>query len=66
MAIAVGVNDKLDPTVLSSSNTSGTGNNAQDLQNQFLTMLVTQLKTRIQPIQWITASSPRSWHRSIP
>ncbi|URW96353.1 flagellar hook assembly protein FlgD [Pantoea agglomerans] len=46
MAIAVGVNDKLDPTVLSSSNTSGTGNNAQDLQNQFLTMLVTQLKNQ--------------------
>ncbi|WHQ74229.1 flagellar hook assembly protein FlgD [Pantoea sp. Lij88] len=46
MAIAVGVNEKLDPTVLSSSNTSGTGNNAQDLQNQFLTMLVTQLKNQ--------------------
>ena len=46
MAIAVGVNERLDPTVLSSSNTSGTGNNAQDLQNQFLTMLVTQLKNQ--------------------
>lgn len=46
MAIAVGVNEKLDPTVLSSSSTSGTGNNAQDLQNQFLTMLVTQLKNQ--------------------
>ncbi|KAF6679945.1 flagellar hook assembly protein FlgD [Pantoea sp. EKM21T] len=46
MAIAVGVNERLDPTVLSSSNTSVTGNNAQDLQNQFLTMLVTQLKNQ--------------------
>ncbi|MBD8116727.1 MULTISPECIES: flagellar hook assembly protein FlgD [Pantoea] len=46
MAIAVGVNERLDPSVLSSSNTSGTGNNAQDLQNQFLTMLVTQLKNQ--------------------
>lgn len=46
MAIAVGVNERLDLTVLSSSNTSGTGNNAQDLQNQFLTMLVTQLKNQ--------------------
>lgn len=46
MANAVGVNERLDPTVLSSSNTSGTGNNAQDLQNQFLTMLVTQLKNQ--------------------
>jgi len=46
MAIAVGVNEKLDPTVLSSSSTSGTGNNAQDLQNQFLTMLVTQLQNQ--------------------
>ncbi|MXP49520.1 flagellar hook assembly protein FlgD [Pantoea sp. Eser] len=46
MAIAVGVNEKLDPTVLSSSSTSGTGNSAQDLQNQFLTMLVTQLQNQ--------------------
>ncbi|WP_337008984.1 flagellar hook assembly protein FlgD [Pantoea sp. AS142] len=46
MAIAVGVNEKLDPTVLSSSSTSGTGNTAQDLQNQFLTMLVTQLQNQ--------------------
>ncbi len=46
MAIAVGVNEKLDPMVLSSSSTSATGNNAQDLQNQFLTMLVTQLKNQ--------------------
>lgn len=45
MAIAVGVNEKLDPSVLSSSST-GTGNNAQDLQNQFLTMLVTQLQNQ--------------------
>jgi flagellar basal-body rod modification protein FlgD len=46
MGIAVGVNDSLDPTVLSSSSSSGTGNSAQDLQNQFLTMLVTQLKNQ--------------------
>lgn len=45
MAIAVGVNEKLDPTVLSSSST-GTGNSSQDLQNQFLTMLVTQLQNQ--------------------
>lgn len=55
MTIAVGVNEKLDPTVLSSSST-GTSNSAQDLQNQFLTMLVTQLQTRIPPIRWITVS----------
>lgn len=45
MAISVGVNEKLDPTVLSSSST-GTGNSSQDLQNQFLTMLVTQLQNQ--------------------
>ena len=45
MGIAVGVNEKLDPTVLSSSS-SGTSNSAQDLQNQFLTMLVTQLQNQ--------------------
>ncbi|MDE1185066.1 MAG: flagellar hook assembly protein FlgD [Pantoea sp.] len=45
MGIAVGVNENLDPTVLSSSSSS-TGNSAQDLQNQFLTMLVTQLQNQ--------------------
>ncbi len=45
MGIAVGVNEKLDPSVLSSSST-GTSNSAQDLQNQFLTMLVTQLQNQ--------------------
>ena len=45
MGIAVGVNENLDPTVLSSSSSS-TSNSAQDLQNQFLTMLVTQLQNQ--------------------
>lgn len=46
MGIAVGVNENLDPTVLSSSSSSSTGNSAEDLQNQFLTMLVTQLQNQ--------------------
>ena len=46
MSVAVGVNANLDPTVLSSSSSTGTGNSAQDLQNQFLTMLVTQLQNQ--------------------
>ena len=45
MGISVGVNESLDPSVLSSSSSS-TGNSAQDLQNQFLTMLVTQLQNQ--------------------
>jgi len=45
MGIAVGVNEKLDPTVLSSSS-SGTSNSAQDLQIHFLTMRVTQLQNQ--------------------
>ena len=45
MGISVGVNDSLDPTVLSSSSSTST-NSAQDLQNQFLTMLVTQLQNQ--------------------
>ncbi|MDL4914134.1 MAG: flagellar hook assembly protein FlgD [Enterobacterales bacterium endosymbiont of Blomia tropicalis] len=45
MAISVGVNESLDPSVLSSSSSSS-GNSAQDLQNQFLTMLVTQLQNQ--------------------
>lgn len=46
MGIAVGVNERLDPSVLSSSSSTGTGNSAEDLQNQFLTMLVTQLQNQ--------------------
>ena len=45
MGISVGVNDSLDPTVLSSSSSTST-NSAEDLQNQFLTMLVTQLQNQ--------------------
>lgn len=45
MGIAVGVNESLDPSVLSSGS-SQTANNAQDLQNQFLTLLVTQLQNQ--------------------
>ncbi|NIF20508.1 flagellar hook assembly protein FlgD [Candidatus Pantoea multigeneris] len=45
MGIAVGVNEKLDQTVLSSSSDS-TSSSAADLQNEFLTMLVTQLKNQ--------------------
>ena len=45
MAISVGINDSLDPSVLSSSSSTST-NSAQDLQNQFLTMLVTQLQNQ--------------------
>ena len=41
MSVAVGVNANLDPTVLSSTSSSSTGNTSEDLQNQFLTMLVT-------------------------
>lgn len=46
MSLAVGIKDNLDPTVLSSSSSTGSGNSAQDLQNQFLNMLVTQLKNQ--------------------
>ena len=46
MSLAVGIKDNLDPTVLSSSSSAGSGNSAQDLQNQFLNMLVTQLKNQ--------------------
>ncbi|MDZ7278762.1 flagellar hook assembly protein FlgD [Pantoea eucrina] len=45
MSLSVGIKDNLDPTVLSSSSTSST-NSSADLQNQFLTMLVAQLKNQ--------------------
>lgn len=56
MSLAVGIKDNLDPTVLSSSSSTGSGNSAQDLQNQFLNMLVTQLKIRTRLTRWTTVS----------
>ena len=43
---------------------TGTGNSAADLSNQFMTLLVAQMKTGIPPIRWITTSLPRSWRSS--
>ncbi|WP_455843993.1 flagellar hook assembly protein FlgD [Pantoea agglomerans] len=45
MSVAVGIKDSLDPTVLTSSSASS-GNSSADLQNQFLNMLVAQLKNQ--------------------
>ncbi len=45
MSVAVGIKDSLDPTVLTSSSASS-GNTSADLQNQFLNMLVAQLKNQ--------------------
>ncbi|HBZ16166.1 flagellar hook assembly protein FlgD [Pantoea sp. NPDC088449] len=45
MSVAVGIKDNLDPTVLTSSSASS-GNTSADLQNQFLNMLVAQLKNQ--------------------
>ncbi|WP_312241563.1 flagellar hook assembly protein FlgD [Pantoea sp.] len=45
MSVTVGINDSLDQTVLSSSSSTST-NSAEELQNQFLTMLVTQLQNQ--------------------
>ena len=45
MSVAVGLNANLDPTVLPSSS-AASGNSSADLQNQFLTMLVAQLKNQ--------------------
>lgn len=46
MGIAVGVNENLDQTVLSSTSSSTSSTSAEALQNQFLTMLVAQLKNQ--------------------
>lgn len=45
MSVAVGIKDSLDPTVLTTSSASS-GNTSADLQNQFLNMLVAQLKNQ--------------------
>lgn len=45
MSLTVGIKDNLDPTILSSGS-AGTGNSAQELQNQFLNMLVTQMQNQ--------------------
>jgi len=45
MSLTVRITDNLDPTVLSSGSAS-TANSAQDLQNQFLNMLVTQMQNQ--------------------
>lgn len=45
MSVAVGIKDSLDPTVLTSSSATS-GNSSADLQNQFLNMLVAQLKNQ--------------------
>lgn len=45
MSVAVGIKDNLDPTVLNSNSASSSQNSAE-LQNQFLTMLVAQLKNQ--------------------
>lgn len=46
MSIAVGINENLKPSVLTTKGNSDKGNDAQSLQNNFLTMLVTQLKNQ--------------------
>ncbi|MCK0553224.1 flagellar hook assembly protein FlgD [Pantoea ananatis] len=46
MSIAVGINENLKPSVLTSKGKTDKGNDANSLQNHFLTMLVTQLKNQ--------------------
>ncbi|UWS30719.1 flagellar hook assembly protein FlgD [Erwinia pyrifoliae] len=46
MSIAVGVNEKQAATTLTSSSSSSSDTSAADLQNNFLTLLVTQLKNQ--------------------
>ncbi|MDC7872123.1 flagellar basal body rod modification protein [Pantoea ananatis] len=46
MSIAVRINENLKPSVLTAKGNVGKGNDAQSLQNHFLTMLVTQLKNQ--------------------
>lgn len=46
MSISVGINERLKNSVLSSGKKTGQGNDAQSMQNNFLTLLVTQLKNQ--------------------
>ncbi|PQK94908.1 flagellar hook assembly protein FlgD [Pantoea ananatis] len=46
MSIATGINENLKPSVLTAKGSTGKGADSQSLQNNFLTMLVTQLKNQ--------------------
>ncbi|MFD1803132.1 flagellar hook assembly protein FlgD [Mixta tenebrionis] len=46
MGIAVGVNEKINPSVLTNSTGASASSSASDLQSNFLTLLVTQLKNQ--------------------
>ncbi|GLR09705.1 flagellar hook assembly protein FlgD [Mixta theicola] len=46
MGLAVGVNEKIDPSVLTNTTSASSSSSATDLQSNFLTLLVAQLKNQ--------------------
>ena len=46
MGLAVGVNEKINPSVLTNTTGASSSSSASDLQSNFLTLLVTQLKNQ--------------------